>query len=378
MTTASVRGSDRVIRLTWTDGTSTDLPFLWLRDNCPTGFHPQTREREFDLTSVPEDISVTGCSVEGDTLTLTWDHNGHESPYSLAWLHAHRPGLGLADPADIAPTIWRTDLAPSDIPRAQAAVLLADDTALLAFLQATKRTGLSIVEGLADDPEAGSTVAKHIGFLRETNFGIMFEVMSKPDPNNLAYTSHALPLHTDLPNQELPPGFQFLHCIANEAEGGGSTFCDGFAIAEDLRQEDPEAFRILSETAVPFRFHDQDYDIRSHHTVIQLDHRGRVSELRINAHIAAVFDLPAEQMEAFYRAYRKLLRMTRSPDYVLTTRLSGGEMVIFDNRRALHGRAAFDPSTGFRHLRGCYVDRGEFDSRIRVLSRTAAAASQAA
>ncbi|WP_312881095.1 TauD/TfdA family dioxygenase [Rhizobium leguminosarum] len=45
-----------------------------------------------------------------------------------------------------------------------------------------------------------------------------------------------------------------------------------------------------------------------------------------------------------------------------------GEMVIFDNRRVLHGRTAFDPMTGHRLLKGFYVDRGEFDSRIRMLA----------
>ncbi len=44
-------------------------------------------------------------------------------------------------------------------------------------------------------------------------------------------------------------------------------------------------------------------------------------------------------------------------------------MVVFDNRRVLHGREAFDPASGYRRLLGCYVDRGEWDSRIRVLSR---------
>ncbi|MEM8704440.1 MAG: TauD/TfdA family dioxygenase, partial [Pseudomonadota bacterium] len=255
------------------------------------------------------------------------------------------------------------------LPRASANALMSDDTALLAFLIEAKKTGLALVDGMADDANAGMTMARRIGFLRETNFGTTFEVMSKPNPNNLAYTSDALPLHTDLANQELPPGFQFLHCLANEAEGGGSTFCDGFAIAADLRADDPEAFRLLSETPVPFRFHDQDYDIRRHHTVIDLDPFGNMQELHFNAHLAGIFDLPAALMEPYYRAYRKLMQRTRSRTYVLTTRLRGGEMVIFDNRRVMHGRAAFNPNTGFRHLRGCYVDRGEFDSRIRVLSR---------
>jgi gamma-butyrobetaine dioxygenase len=40
---------------------------------------------------------------------------------------------------------------------------------------------------------------------------------------------------------------------------------------------------------------------------------------------------------------------------------------VFDNRRVMHGRDAFDSSSGMRHLRGCYVDRTEFQSRLRVL-----------
>jgi len=42
--------------------------------------------------------------------------------------------------------------------------------------------------------------------------------------------------------------------------------------------------------------------------------------------------------------------------------------VVFDNRRVLHGRTEFEPN-GHRHLRGCYVDRTEFQSRLRVLAR---------
>lgn len=369
MTSVHLRGENRVLHVAWADGTSADFPYLWLRDNCPSGFHPQTHERQFDLTSIPADLGIDTAEMDGGAILITWDQEDHQSRFDPQWLKAHLPGSGLKDPANVPPTLWRGDLAPSTIPRMGAAKLMEDESALLDFLIATKKTGLSIVDGMADDRDAGMEAAKRIGFLRETNFGVTFEVRSMPNPNNLAYTSHALPLHTDLANQELPPGFQFLHCLANDAEGGGSTFCDGFAIAEDLRQNDPEAFELLSQTPVPFRFHDDNYDIRRHQTVIDLDAFGNLQELHFNAHLAGVFDLPADKMEAYYRAYRKIMAMTRSDDYVITTRLEGGEMVIFDNRRVLHGRAAFDPNTGYRHLRGCYVDRGEFDSKIRVLSR---------
>ena len=216
---------------------------------------------------------------------------------------------------------------------------------------------------------AVTMLAKRIGFLRETNFGITFEVKSKPNPNNLAYTPIALPLHTDLTNQELPPGFQFLHCLANEAKGGGSLFSDGFAVAEDLREADPEAFELLSTVTVPFRFHDDDYDIRSRKQVITLDEDGALKEICFNAHIAGILDIAPDLMPRYYTAYRTFMQMSRDPAYLVTFKLQAGEMVVFDNRRVLHGREAFDPNTGRRHPRGCYVDRGEFESRLRVLSR---------
>jgi gamma-butyrobetaine dioxygenase len=50
-------------------------------------------------------------------------------------------------------------------------------------------------------------------------------------------------------------------------------------------------------------------------------------------------------------------------------RLSPGELMAFDNRRVLHGRAGFDPDSGSRLLRGCYGEREELESRLRILYR---------
>jgi gamma-butyrobetaine dioxygenase len=62
------------------------------------------------------------------------------------------------------------------------------------------------------------------------------------------------------------------------------------------------------------------------------------------------------------------MRLSRDPAFRIAFKMQPGQMAVFDNRRVLHGREAFDPSTGFRHLHGCYVDRGEFDSRLRKLA----------
>ena len=372
MTVSNLEVRADALLVTWADSAQTTCastyPALWLRDNCPSAFHPQTHERVLDLLSLDLAPVLLSADNTGETITLRYG-DGHISPMPTALLSAHRPGQPAADPAAIAPQLWRADLRPAGIPRFAAAQLLAGDAALYAWMQQTARFGLTIVEGLENHVDAGAQVARRIGFLRETNFGTTFEVVNLPDPNNLAYTAVTLPLHTDLPNQEVPPGYQFLHCLANAAAGGGSLFADGFAVAEDLRAEDPEAFRLLSEVAIPFRFHDRAADIRIHAPVIQLDRAGQVTELRYNAHIAGMFDMPATIMPAYYRAYRAMMAKARDAQYQLTFKLAAGEMVAFDNRRVLHGRERFNPSSGFRHLHGCYVDRGEFASRLRLLAQ---------
>jgi gamma-butyrobetaine dioxygenase len=351
--------------LRWPDGSRRDYPYIWLRDNDPAAFHPDTQERTGDLLSIPEAPVAMSARLADGGLHVDWQ-DGVSSRFELAWLEIHGPGRPAFDAADLPHETWRKGF---DVPRHRSDRIAGDDHALRDWIRDTVVYGLTIVEGVAAEPGAGLALARRIGFLRRTNFDEAFEVVSKPDPNNLAYTALALPLHTDLTNQELPPGYQFLHCIANDATGGGSVFADGVAMAEALREQDPDAFGLLATIPVPFRFHDADYDIRVHRPVINLTHDGAVHEIKWNAHLAGVFDMPAEVMEDYYRAYRAFMALTRDASFHLTQKLKAGEMVVFDNRRVLHGRQAFDPATGRRHLQGCYVDRGEVLSRLRVLSR---------
>jgi hypothetical protein len=72
---------------------------------------------------------------------------------------------------------------------------------------------------------------------------------------------------------------------------------------------------------VPFRFHDADYDIRVHRPVINLTHAGEVHEIKWNAHLAEIFDMPAEVMEDYYRAYRAFMALTRDAAFHLTLKL---------------------------------------------------------
>ena len=72
-----------------------------------------------------------------------------------------------------------------------------------------------------------------------------------------------------------------------------------------------------------------------------------------------------------YRAIRRFTALCDSPGFRITFPFRPGDCVVFDNRRVLHGREAFEEGVGERHLRGCYVDRDDLYSRLRMLARAA-------
>ncbi len=359
----------KALKTFWANGKTSSFHYLWLRDNCPTNFHPDTKESFFDLLSVSENIHPKNVDFDNENLNIDWSEGEHRSTFSLAWLYEHAYSGDLQKDQSTSYVSWSKDFA-DKVPRVDYNKVISDDSALLDWMQALDKFGLTIVENMPDTEEAVSDTASRISFLRKTNFGTTFDVQSKPKPINLAYTAMALPLHTDLCNQELPPGYQFLHCLANDSEGGESIYVDSLRVMEDMRKDAPEKFQLLAETAIPFRFHDDSCDIRHHHTIINLDSFGNIIELKYNDHLADVFDMSEDIMYDFYLAYRDLMRRFKGPDYKIKLKLNAGDMAVFDNRRVMHGRDEFKPNTGRRHLRGCYVDRSEFESRLRVLAKS--------
>ncbi|MGM0982215.1 MAG: TauD/TfdA family dioxygenase [Pseudomonadota bacterium] len=360
------RTDDAGMTLIWVNGESGRFPWLWLRDHCPCSAcrHALTRER---LYLPLEDVACPDkARVESGNLYVTWK-DGHESLFDGGWLHQRRPGVE-PEPTLPHPCPWPEDFTPR---RVDHAAFTGSVEGERAWLEALLRDGVVLLENgpLAD--EEVSRLATRIGPLRATNFGARFDVQSKPNPNNAAYTAIGLALHSDLPNWRQPPDIQLLYCLENDAEGGESQFADGYQVAEVLRQEDPEAFRLLSETPIDFRFQDEEQDIAVRAPILTCNAEGRVVEVRFNNWIRDTLRLPAETIDAWYRAYRRFWQLLHDPRHQIAFSLAPGEMVAFDNRRVLHGRDAFDPNTGRRHLQGTYLDRDMLESRLRVLARAA-------
>ncbi|UVK88042.1 gamma-butyrobetaine dioxygenase [Pseudomonas sp. B21-051] len=359
------------VSIAWADGRVSPFHHAWLRDNCPC---PQcvynvTREQVFEIVDAAPDLVPAHAHIDSDgCLQIDWQ-DGHHSRFDPGWLRAHayddesRAERLAAKPQ---PYLWRSNL---QLPVFEYSALMNDNGALLQWLLAVRDIGLTQVRGVPTEPGSLKLIAQRISFIRESNFGVLFNVQSKADADSNAYTAFNLPLHTDLPTRELQPGLQFLHCLVNDAEGGESIFVDGFAIADALRQEAPELFQALCEIPVEFRNKDRHSDYRCLAPIIALDALGRVAEIRMANFLRGAFDTSVEQMPLLYRAYRRLIAMTREPRFRLMQRLNPGELWCFDNRRTLHARNAFDPATGARHFQGCYIDRDELLSRILVLQR---------
>jgi len=113
--------------------------------------------------------------------------------------------------------------------------------------------GYVLLTDVPAEKDAIIEVASKFGHIRTTNFGQYFEVYSKKDANDLAYSSAPLDPHTDNHYRQPVPGIQLLHSLINDAgEGGRSTLVDGFAVCEKLRGELEEYFKLLSTVPTYF------------------------------------------------------------------------------------------------------------------------------
>lgn len=357
------------LRIRWTNGKSNSFHYIWLRDNCPTARHKIVGEKVLDPLTIPLDIAPKSAEVVADRLRILWANDGHESNFDPAWLYANCYEGPNRNDRRFQPTLWTTDQIRKRLPELSYEAVMSDDEGLLTWLRQLRQVGFTIIRQVPNEDATVLKLAERINFLRNSNFGVLFNVQSRPDPNTLAYTAVKLNAHTDLVSREAQPGLQFLHCLVFEAEGGESLLVDGFAVAEELKRLHPEDYALLITTPVRYRYQDKETDITAKFPMIRLDSDGNYFEIRYSTALLAPLDIDPEWVVPFYRAYQNFSRLLRDPRFEFKFRLQPGDCEVFDNRRVLHGRDSFNPQSGPRHLQGCYIDTDDYLSRLRVLER---------
>src|SRR5215471_12729021 len=132
--------------------------------------------------------------------------------------------------------------------------MLADPALELAWLERYAALGFGLLGNVPTREGMVAEVGDRLGFVRVTNYGRLFDVISVPNPTNMAYTPVGLGVHSDNPYRHPSPGVQLLHCLVSDAPGGDTLLVDGFLAAEILRKENPGAFALLSTVPMTFRY----------------------------------------------------------------------------------------------------------------------------
>jgi len=297
----------------------------------------------------------------------------------------------------------------SSIPQFDYNSILKDDYLLYQSLQMINNYGIIILNNATTKENIVTEAASRLAYApMRTIYGLTWDVAVTPQPINIAYAPGPLDFHVDLVYYESPPGLQLLHCriFDKNVQGGESTFVDGFYAAEVLRKRNPEAFRTL--TRLPATFEKIHYNrpepvhmrsTRPHITtrpspaqsLLSTNTTSKDDDIITGIFWAPPFEGPVmlhpDDMTAYYSAYSEfanvLADIEQDGKMLIQYRSEPGEIVVFNNRRILHGRRNFTtPATlpsssnslrtpeeigGRRVLQGCYINADDWKSRLNYL-----------
>ena len=371
---SKVSKNSSALNVEWSDGEKSNFNFLWLRDNCPTAHDKDSNHRMFNLLETSENIQPSDYKINSDgKLEIKWSEGNHTSYYDPNWLRKNCYTIKQKQRYVSPYKLWNNKLN-SDLESVSVEhdKVINTEEGLIQWLNLLHEKGFAIIKNAPTEKKSAFPILNRISHIRQTFFKTPFEVINIPKPNNSAYTAHGLRNHIDLPYFEIPPGYQFLHCLINDAEGGMSHAVDGFFVAEYLKKNDPEVFNTL--VRIPVKFIDKDYTQDKKRLFyapeISLTKDGDYNDIRFSVATMGVMDCVPEDIEKFYKAHHKFGKLLHDDKFVVKFRLKPGDIFCFNNRRVLHGRTEFNPNSGHRHLQGYYIDRDEIIARLNYLNKS--------
>ncbi len=373
---ASAEVHDGFVALTWPDGTTFEAYSLWLAENADGyGLEPTVRESTLEPTDLPDAAALVSASVDHDgALLIDWNNRSGVRVHP-GWLRhvadrRHLPASALP----IAAPWTAADF--DEPPTIEGSSILGDDAVMEQWLAGLVQHGICRLEHTPTDLDFVGRLVGSVGPIRDTNFGAVWSVRADFDPNSTANTGLDLGQHTDLPTREVPPGFQFLHCIENTVTGGWSRMSDGWAVVDAIRTEHPDEYEAL--TTLDWVFMNRAPDAEHRWIGPIIDHGAPNQPLTLRAFypVRSAPHMAADDIPRAYESLRVFAAVARDPRFQIRYPFRPGDLVGFDNRRILHGRDAFE-GRGARHLRGCYTDHDDLYSKLRVLRRPSHPSSEA-
>ncbi|XP_005182425.1 gamma-butyrobetaine dioxygenase [Musca domestica] len=384
---ASVHGSEQIVVVQENDLTQApamQFPGIWLRDNCLCDqcFHKDSLSRKpMRWTNFDCDVKVEQISVDEkkNQIHINWSDN-HQSTFSLDWLKERNFSKEnreqfLKDWYRPQTQTWSKEEFSKILKTFEFKDIMEKDEVLKDWLDTLAVWGVSMLKNAPLDIGVVKTICNRVGFIRKTTYGEEFSVISRPGAKNYSYLAAPLPLHTDLPYYEYKPSVTILHTLEqSQSEGGWNLLTDGFNIANQLKEKQPEYFKILSETLVDWSDIGQDAGVSFHNMwrapVINLDRDGQY--VRINHSVPqrdTHFNVDVDKVVPWYRANALFVRWAH--EQAVTFKTQPGDVLTFNNLRMLHGRTGYDDTqNNVRHIVGGFVDWDIVYSKMRVLKKS--------
>ena len=341
-------------------------PF-WLRERVDGEefLDKGTQQRLFDPTSLNSDIRINNASIDNNFLEINFNDGVNSK------LNIEKLALDFFNEDTVIKSIekskWNSSL--NNIKNFSYKENFFESKEMYDLLVSFYKYGFVVISNVPTNNNFIVKFANSIGSVRRTNFGEYFDVKSKPDPNDLAYTSLHLAPHTDNPYRNPVPCIQLLHCIENEVSGGFSTLVDGYTVTEDLKNDNPDFYKILTEVKVKFKFIDKEVVLEDWSELIKLNDDKTFKQVRFSPRLDYVPMLDKDKLDLYYKARKKLSEMYNSDKYRVEFKLTPKDLLMMDNHRLLHGRTAYETKEGKRFLQGCYIDYDSTEGKLRHLKR---------
>src|SRR6056300_343347 len=341
-------------------------PF-WLRERVDGEEYLDkgTQQRLFDPTSLNSDITINNASIDNNFLEINFN-DGVKSKLNIEKLT-----LDFFKEDTVIKSIgkskWNSSL--NNIKNFSYKDNFFESKEMYDLLISFYKFGFVVISEVPTQDNFIVKFANSIGSVRRTNFGEYFDVKSKPNPNDLAYTSLPLAPHTDNPYRNPVPCIQMLHCIENEVSGGLSTLVDGYTVTEELREKYKKYYEVLTKTKIRFQFVDDTVVLDSWAEMIQLDEQKKFKQVRFSPRLDFVPLMEKNKLELYYSARNKISELYNSDQYRIEFKLSPGDLLMMDNHRLLHGRTTYNANEGKRFLQGCYIDYDSTEGKLKHLQR---------
>ena len=347
-------------------GAKKEIHPFWLRErvNSENFLDQKTQQRLFDPTMLKNSSEISKVNISDKFLEVSFKDGAYAKLVIENILKEFEKDNELYFINKIS---WKSDFQNNNIYKFNKNFF--EEKIMYESLLDFYKYGFVIFENVPTQDNFIVNFANSIGSIRRTNFGEFFNVKSKPNPNDLAYTSLPLAQHTDNPYRKPVPCIQLLHCIENEVGVGVSTLVDGLAVTEELKKEHPSFFQILTEIKVRFQFVDDNVVLEDWAEMIQLDENKRLKQVRFSPRLDYVPLMDKEKLELYYAARNKISEMYNSEKFRIEFKLKPGDLLMMDNYRLLHGRTEYNANEGNRFLQGCYIDYDSTEGKLKHLKR---------